>query len=144
MSKRRWSHRTTFFLSLTNPARRRRALLVYLLICGIGLSSGCRTMSRRESIRQDINAMARLLETGDWEELAEHWVIPARVEESKDGLENEWNRRVLLAVLRMLAARDPEFSSDGRHATFLIDEEDLPDRWRFEKVEGHWRIAEVH
>ena len=101
-------------------------------------------MSRRASVKQDINAMVRLLEVGDWETLAERWVVPARAEESKNGLKEERNRQVLLAVLRVLAARDPEFSSDGRYATFLLDEEDLPDRWQFEKVEGHWRIAKVH
>jgi len=122
----------------------RPIIFVCLVVFGMCLLGGCRTMAGRASLRRDINSMIDLLEQGAWEEMAERYVVPSDVEESKNGLKVQRNRQLVLAVLKEFKDKEAEFSSDGRCATFRIEEEDIPPQWRFEKVGRTWRIADVN
>jgi len=120
------------------------SFLFWLSITGICVLVGCSRLDTNATLSRDLNSMIQLLENGAWNEMADQFVVPSLVAESKEGLKVEMNRQITLAVLKELATKEARFSKDGQSATFQIAGDDIPHDWRFENVAGRWQLADTH
>lgn len=99
------------------------------------------TGDKQAELRRDLTAMAELIESGDWRGMIDEFVVDALKEEAEEGLKQEDNRRITVAVLRELSTQKAEFSEDGRSAVVRLNGDDIRIEWRMEKAGGRWRLA---